>query len=546
MHKSEPMPKKIILYIFLVLLFFSCKNQNTESNKNVFRYNESKGISTLDPAFAKSQVLIWPTNQIYNGLLQMDNNLKIQACIAKKWEVLESGKIYQFTLRNDVRFHNNPIFKDGIGRKVTAKDFEYSLNRIIDPETASPGAWIFNNVAENGIEAINDSILQIRLKNPFPAFTGLLTMQYCSVVPKEAVDYYGVDFRNNPIGTGPFIFKLWKEGEKLILVKNPNYFEIDSAKNPLPYLDAIAISFTNDKQSEFLEFLKGKVDFISGLSPANKDELITKNGNLNPKYSGKIKMINQPYLNTEYLGFLLDSSEIKNSSSPVLNKKVRQAINYGFDRVKMMKYLRNNIGTPANYGFIPKGLPSFSETQVAYKYDPDETRNLLKEAGYPEGIGLQTITLTTTSDYLDLCEYIQQQLSQFGIKIEINVSTGATFRDMVANSKLEFFRGSWIADYPDAENYLTLFYSKNFSPGGPNYTHYFNPKFDLLYEQAMLETNDIRRYSLYQEMNQILSNDAVIVPLYYDEVIRFVNNNVMGLESNPMNLLILKNVKKTN
>jgi peptide/nickel transport system substrate-binding protein len=540
------MLKKLFLYTFLVLLFFSCKKQNTESNKNVFRYNESKGISSLDPAFAKSQVLIWPTNQLFNGLLQMDNKLKIQPCIAKKWEVLESSKVYQFTLRNDVYFHNHPIFKDSKGRKVTAKDFEYSLNRIIDSETASPGAWIFNNVAQDGIKALNDSILQISLKNPFPAFTGLLTMQYCSVVPKEAIDYYGVDFRNNPIGTGPFIFKLWKEGEKLVLLKNPNYFETDSANNPLPYLDAIAITFINDKQSEFLEFLKGNIDFISGLSPANKDELITKNGNLNPKYSGKIKMINQPYLNTEYLGFLLDPSEIKNSSSPVLNKKIREAINYGFDRVKMMKYLRNNIGEPANYGFIPKGLPSFSEKQIAYKYNPDKTRNLLKEAGYPEGKGLPTITLTTTSDYLDLCEYIQQQLSQFGINIDIDVSTGATFRDMVANSKLEFFRGSWIADYPDAENYLALFYSKNFSPGGPNYTHYSNPKFDLLYEQAMLETNNIKRYSLYQEMNQLLSDDAVVVPLYYDEVIRFVNNNVLGLESNPMNLLILKNVRKSN
>ena len=540
------MCKKLFLYSFLVLLFFSCKNQNTESSKNVFRYNESKGISTLDPAFAKSQVLIWPTNQLFNGLVQMDNKLKIQPCIAKSWEVIESGTVYRFTLRKDVYFHTHAIFKNEIGRKVTAYDFEYSLNRIIDPETASPGAWIFNNVSKDGIKAINDSILEITLKNPFPAFTGLLTMQYCSVVPKEAIDYYGVDFRNNPIGTGPFMFKLWVEGEKLVLVKNPNYFETDSANNTLPYLDAISISFINDKQSEFLEFLKGNIDFISGLSAANKDELITKNGNLNPKYTEKIKMINQPYLNTEYLGFLLDSSAIKNSSSPVLNKKIRMAINYGFDRVKMMKYLRHNIGEPANYGFIPKGLPSFTETQIAYKYDPDKTRNLLKEAGYPEGQGLQTITLTTTNDYLDLCEYIQQQLSQFGIKIDINVSTGATFRDMVANSKLEFFRGSWIADYPDAENYLALFYSKNFSPIGPNYTHYSNPKFDLLYELAMLETNDVKRYILYQKMNELLSNDAVVVPLYYDEVIRFVSNNVIGLESNPMNLLILKNVQKSN
>ena len=535
-------------YFFLVfpflLIFYSCKEDKIQSDKTVFRYNESKGIASLDPAFAKSQVLIWPANQLYNGLVQMDNNLNIIPCIAREWEILNSGKTYLFTLRNDVYFHDHQIFSNGKGRKVTAQDFEYSLNRIIDRKTVSPGAWIFHNVNENGIKALNDSILEIKLKNPFPAFLGLLSMQYCSVVPKEIVEYYGNDFRNNPVGTGPFQFKVWKESEKLILVKNPNYFEQDSLGNPLPYLDAVSITFINDKQSEFLEFLKGNLDFISGLNPANKDELLTKNGYLNPRYKDQFKMINQPYLNTEYLGFLLDTSKIKNKLSPVLNKKIRQAINYGFDRVKMMKYLRNSIGEPALQGFIPKGLPGFIDEFKGFEYNPDKTRKLLIEAGYPNGEGLAPITLTTTADYLDLCEYIQQQLSQFGIEIKIDVNTGATFRDMVANSKLEFFRGSWIADYPDAENYLALFYSKNHSPGGPNYTHYTNTSFDKLYEQAMLETNGILRILLYNEMNKIIVNDAVVVPLYYDEVIRFVKNNISGFESNPMNLLNLKYVKK--
>ena len=529
-----------------MLLFYSCKQDKTQSDKTVFRYNESKGIATLDPAFAKSQVLIRPANQLYNGLVQMDNNLNIVPSIAKEWEIINSGKTYLFTLRNDVYFHDHQIFSNGEGRKVTALDFEYSLNRIIDPKTASPGAWIFNNVDKNDIKALNDSILEIKLKNPFPAFLGLLSMQYCSVVPKEIVEYYGNDFRNNPVGTGPFQFKVWKESEKLILVKNPNYFEQDSLGNPLPYLDALSITFINDKQSEFLEFLKGNLDFISGLNPANKDELLTKNGYLNPKYKDQFKMINQSYLNTEYLGFLLDTSKIKNKLSPVLNKKVRQAINYGFDRIKMMKYLRNSIGEPALQGFIPKGLPGYIDEFQGFEYNPDKTRELLIEAGYPNGENLAPITLTTTADYLDLCEYIQQQLSQFGIEINIDVNTGATFRDMVANSKLEFFRGSWIADYPDAENYLALFYSKNHSPGGPNYTHYSNTDFDKFYEQAMLETNDISRILLYNEMNKIIVNDAVVVPLYYDEVIRFVKNNISGFESNPMNLLNLKYVKKEN
>ncbi|MDA3954990.1 MAG: ABC transporter substrate-binding protein [Bacteroidales bacterium] len=535
---------KIIFYFFIIVLFSSCYNETKISHKNVFRYNESKGIASLDPAYAKSQVLIWPANQLYNGLVQMDNDLNILPCIAKKWVVLNSGITYKFTLRDDVYFHNHILFENGLGRKVTAKDFEYSLNRITNPKTASPGAWIFNNVAENGIKALNDSVVMIQLKSPFPAFLGLLTMQYCSVLPFEIVEHFGTDFRNNPVGTGPFQFKIWKENEKLVLVKNPNYFEKDSLGNNLPYLDAVSITFINDKQSEFLEFLKGNIDFISGLNATNKDELITKNGKLNPKYSNQIKMINQPYLNTEYLGFLLDTTKAITKSSPVLNKKIRQAINYGFDRQKMMKYLRNSIGTPAINGFIPKGLPSFSEEFVGYTYDPDKTRKLLIEAGFPNGVGLPSIVLTTTSDYLDLCEYIQQELAQFGIDISIDVSTGAIFRDMVANSKINFFRGSWIADYPDAENYLTLFYSKNFSPSGPNYTHYFNSEYDKLYKQAMLAVNDSVRYDIYNKMNRLIIDDAVIVPLYYDEVIRFVNFDIYGFESNPMNLLNLKQVKK--
>jgi len=538
--------RRTIFLIILVFSVFSCNNSSSypDKNKKIFRYNESKGISTLDPAFAKSQVLIWPANQLYNGLAQIDNQLNVKPSIAKTWKISDDGKTYTFYLRSDVYFHDHELFSDGKGRKVIADDFVYSLNRIINPRIASPGAWIFNNLSENGIASLNDTTLEIRLKSPFPAFIGLLTMQYCSVVPKEVVEYYGNDFRNHPIGTGPFQFKLWKENEKLVLVKNPNYFEKDSADNPLPYLDAISIRFISDKQSEFLEFLKGNIDFISGVSAANKDELITKSGNLNPSYADKITMIHQPYLNTEYLGFMIDSSKYSDKNHPVLNKKVRQAINFGFDRSKMMKYLRNNIGTPAINGFIPLGLPSFSDSVFYYNYSPDKVRNLLNEAGFPNGSGLTSITLTTTSDYLDLCEYIQQQLSEFGIVIKINVITGATFREMVANSKVEFFRGSWIADYPDAENYMALFYGKNFSPVGPNYTHYSNPCFDLLYKSSFNVTDDSERYEIYRQMDKLIMEDAVVVPLFYDQVILFVNKDIRGLESNPMNLLNLKYVKK--
>ena len=274
--KSEYMIRLSILLVVSFLITASCQGPTDQNQgKTVFRYNESKGIATLDPAYAKSQTLIWPVHQLFNGLVQMDSDLNVQPCIAKSWDISEDGLSYTFHLRDDVYFHDHPVFTGGEGRRVTAGDFVYSLERIYDPQTASPGAWIFNQLDQSkGPEAINDSTLRIHLKRRFPAFLGLLTMKYCSVVPREIVEHYGDEFGRHPVGTGPFQFKMWREGEKLIFVDHPAYFEKDARGNRLPYLDAVAITFISDKQSEFLEFIKGNLDFLSGLSPANKDELL--------------------------------------------------------------------------------------------------------------------------------------------------------------------------------------------------------------------------------------------------------------------------------
>lgn len=520
---------------FILFLFqIACNNKYDNSNLSIFKYNESASISTLDPAFSKDQAINWATSQIFNSLVKMDVNLNVQTSIAKSWKISEDGKIYTFHLRNDVVFHDHELFENGKGRMVIASDFEYSFNRLISKDLAAPGNWVFSNVET--FKSLNDSTFQIQLTNPFPPFLGLLSMQYCSVLPKEIVE--NTDFRSHPIGTGPFKFQYWKEGVKLVLRKNQNYFETDNGKQ-LPYLDAVSITFVKDKQSAFLRFIQGELDFISGLDPSYKDEILTQDGVLQAKYSDKINLQSLPYLNTEYLGFLMEGeSEISK------NVKVRQAINFGFDRKKMLKYLRNNIGTPANHGFVPKGLPSFSENVIGYDYNPEKAKKLLMEAGFPNGEGLETIILSTTSSYLDLCEFIQSQLNEIGISVEVQVNPPSTHRQMVATSKLDFFRGSWIADYPDAENYLALSYSKNFCPNGPNYTHFYNEEFDKLYEESVKTTSNTDRYILYNKMDQMIMDNAAIVPLYYDRVLRFSSKNIINFKSNSQNLLDLSRVRK--
>ncbi len=529
-----------LVSIFLLLSIIACETKEHQfSDHQVFRYNEHSNISSLDPAFAKDQPNIWGVNQLFNGLVQLDDSLHVQPDIAKEWSISEDGKTYHFTLRNDVNFHKHALFGKDSTRKLIAKDFQYSFNRLLDKNVASPGKWVLKYV-EN-FQAKNDTTFVINLKQPFPPFLGLLSMKYCSVVPKEAVDYFGNTFRENPIGTGPFHFKLWVENVKLVLRKNKEYYEKDENGNSLPYLEAVAVTFLPDKQSEFLQFIQGNIDFMKGLDASYKDEVLSTTGALKEKYQDKINIKVGSYLNTEYLGLYLDVEE----KYPTKSKLIRKAINYGFDREKMMKFLRNGIGTPAVNGFIPKGLPSFNH-QKGYEFNPQRAKELINQYIKETSVIEPEITITTNGNYLDLCEFIQKEIQKLGLKVNVDVTLPSTLRQGKANGKLPIFRASWIADYPDAQNYLSLFYSENFTPNGPNYTHFKNDYFDTLYEQAIKEVNDHKRYQLYQKMDSLIIDEAPIVPLYYDEVIRFKQKNVKGLGMNPVDMLVLKRVRKEN
>jgi oligopeptide transport system substrate-binding protein len=528
----------------VVLLLGGCGPAASDQKKKVFTYNESDGIATLDPAFAKNRSIMWAIHQLYGTLVETDADLHFVPGLAKSWEVSNDRRTWTFHLRTDVFFHDDPAFPDGKGRRLTAADIVYSFNRLLDPLTASSGAWIFHDkIDTNGsaFSAPDDSTFQLRLLRPFNPILGLLSMEYCSAVPHEAVDKYGKDFRAHPCGTGPFRFKSWEEGQALILLKNDHYYEHDSTGRTLPYLDALKITFNDEKATEFLQFRQGELDFINEIDPSFKDEVLSKRGELKKEWQDKIVLSVHPQLNTEYLGILVDSSNALVRQSPLRVKAIRQAINYGFDRRKMMLYLRNSLGLPAESGFVPAGLPSFDSTKVhGYHYDPEKARALLKSAGYPDGSGLPPVKLLTIPIYADFATFIARQLQDIGLRIDVEVVQKSLLLEETAQSKALFFRGSWIADYPDAENYLSVFYSRN--PAPPNYTRYDDPGFDRLYEQALQENNDTARYRLYREMDQRVIDAAPVVPLWYDEVVHLINPRVRGLEANALNLLELRRV----
>ena len=549
--------------VALVFLTAGCgQRQCDEENLAIFKYNESAGILTLDPIYAKDLPHIWACNQLFNSLVAFDDQMNLVPMVAKSWDVSEDGLVYTFHLRNDVQFHEDECFKESglrlaqapsrdesvkavepvetpTSRFITAEDFVYSFNRVVDKRLNSPGMWIFSSVKHEGDQyaftALNDTTFQIELSKPFPPFLGILSMTYASVVPHEAIEYYGDNFRSHPVGTGPFKFQYWKENVKLVFRKNPNYFERDEAGARLPYIDAVSISFLIDKQVAFLEFIKGKFDFMSGIDARYKDELLAYDGQLRQKYEDKINLITEPYLNTEYFSFFIDPND---SLGPDRSRALRQAVSLCIDREKMLRYLRNGIGEPGTGGMIPVGLPGHSNT-IGYGYDLKRAQRLVAE-NHLEGYLLQ---LSTVADYADIGKFVQSQVEQIGLQCKMEVMPPATMRSMRSNGSLPFFRSSWVADYPDAENYLSLFTTSNFSPAGPNYTHYSNPKFDKLYEKALLCNDLLERARYYTEMDSLMMQDAPVVVLFYDEVLRFVNKRVTNMGSNPTNLLDLRRVR---
>ncbi|MDA8571176.1 ABC transporter substrate-binding protein [Schleiferiaceae bacterium] len=498
-------------FIAVLSLLSACERMD-HSDKMVFRYNEPSGIPTLDPAFARDKSTIWAVGQLYDGLFYLDENNEVQPALATGY-VME-GSTYTFSLRK-AYFHS--------GRRIKAQDVRYSLQRLLDPKVASPGAWVLERVSN--IDVLNDSTVAITLDKPFAAFPSMLTMPYCSVVDsiiaaKELLATTGG-------GSGPFKFHQWHFGEKMVFHKNENYWQKDDSGNSLPYLDGLSISFLPDQQSAFLEYLTGTFDLLPNIDPSFKDDLLTQTGELRNRYRENHVLNRTPFLNTE---FLLFNSEYE------LPYELRWALNAAINRTQMMELLRSGIGREATGGIIPFGLPGHQQ-DIGISFSPDSAKKVL--AAFDE---LPELTLTTSANYRDICEFVQGNLGDLGWSISVDIVPSATLRSAKSSGSLAFFRASWIADYPDAENYLLLFYSKMCAPKGPNYSRYSVAAYDSLYESLLNEQSASVRTALAQEADALLMKNAACVPLYYDEVIRVHSKNLKGLKTNALNALLLKEV----
>ncbi len=482
---------------------------------------------------------MWPVHQVFNTLVETDDSLHLIPSLAKDWVVMDKGLTYRFFLRNDVKFHDDKCFPNGKGRRMLAADVVFSLSRIIDPKTASPGAWIFNHQVDSirPFTAVNDTTIDIHLSAPNSTILGVLSMPYCSVIPKEAVTLYGDQFGHHPIGTGPFAFSVWYENEALLLKKNPHYFEQDKFGKSLPYLDGIKISFIESKASEFMEFRQGHLDFVNDIDPAFKDQVLTHSGKLKKNWEDLLTLQMSPYLNVEYLGI----KSLADDNNPLKEIKIRKAIEHAIDKKKLLFYLRNSVGTVAENGFVHPAL--LYEKTKGYVYDTSMAKLLLRQSGYPERFSKPEIRLVTVPTFTLIGNYIVSELNKVGIQAKLETMQKSALLEQMSGGQVSFFRGSWIADYPDASNYLSVFYGKN--PAPPNYTRYQNTNYDTLFERVKIEQDEMKRQVIFHQLDSMVMADAQVVPLWYDRVLHLLQKNVRNLRDNPTNMLELRSVYKS-
>jgi ABC-type transport system substrate-binding protein len=520
---------------FAFFLLFSCSLPDKNTRK-IFRYNDASGITTLDPAFASNMSNIWAIQQLFNGLVELDSTAELRPCIAKRWEISEDRKVFTFILHPDVYFHQNPCFTSR--RKVLASDIVYSFNRLLK---VGNGRWITQYIdtiqssEQLKIIALNDTVVQFTLRSPFQQFIQLLSTPYASVVPHEAIAFYKEDFGRHPVGTGPFVFKAWHENEKLILNKNPDYFQFYNGVR-LPYIDGVSITFLKDPQSSLLQFIQGNLDMLSGSEIAFQQELLTSTGELKEKYSSSCKLIRSSFLNTEYIGFKIDDA-----SSPFSNKYLRMALHQSIEKSKITKYIRRGIGLPADELVIPYVLRS--DKLPIPQLSVLTVEEYLKLAGYNSADEVPEIVIAIDPMYTEIYTQIANQWKKKGFKVKLNILDRPTLKSSVSKGTVSCYRASWIADYADMENYYLLFLSSNFSPGGPNYSHYKNDQYDLFYNQLLTLNDKEQKYSVEKKMNELLVNELPVIPVYYDEAIRFMQRKITGISLNPMNSLDLRRVK---
>lgn len=572
---------KVVAFSLLVIaaLFAGCTNPGkpegtfspAEGGKQyggIYRVNENGELSLLDPVRINDVTSGHAASNIYDKLITFDADLNLQPQIANSWDVSEDGRTFTYHLRSDVYFHNNACFPDGKGRLMTASDVKYSFSRVVDFRTGTKNASYFIGKVEGaseyfeatrasfedksdpavpevtGFRAVDDTTFVVQLVEAFAPFENYVALTSMGIHPREAVEMYGEDFMQNPVGTGPFVFVKWTPDRSLNLKRNDRYWKYDEFGNQLPFLEGVRVSFIKDDKLQLLEFAAGKLEESYRIPNEFFGDIVDENRNPKGKYA-EFALLEVPALSTQYYGFL-QTDEVFD------DRRVRQAFNKAVDRRRIIAYvLRGQAAGPAEHGLVPSSMPGYDhDSVVGYTFDPDGARQLLTEAGYPNGEGFPEVTLQLNSGggrNVQIAEAVQGMLMEtLGITVNMLQVEFAQHLEKIDGGQAPFFRLGWVADYPDPETFLQLYYGKLVPKNGGispiNSCRFTNAVYDSLYEKAIVTNDRSARMQLYREAEQVAINEAPMLLLIHDDDYRFLQTYVRDYQNNAMDRLLLHGV----
>ncbi|MCG8575687.1 MAG: ABC transporter substrate-binding protein [Flavobacteriales bacterium] len=525
------------------------KVEGGKYNGGVLKLNSIEDYTSLFPVSINDVYSTHIASLGYEGLFKLNQKtLEAEPCLAESFDIDKSKTTYTFHLRKGVMFHDDECFSDGKGREVTADDFKYCFEYLCSDHEANKwptllverlvgGHEYYNKEAQSvkGIKVVDKHTLELTLVDPYSDFPSALSVLAAVVYPKEAIEKYGYDgMADHIVGTGPFIVKEMKNGQSARFAKNSVYWATDEFGNKLPFLSEVTFSFIKDKREEMTAFQNGDLDLLWGIPV---EEIPNIMGTLEEAKEGKnrefdVQSINS--LNVQYYGFL-QTSEVFS------NKKVRQAFNYAIDRDSLVDYVLEGEGSVAYNGFVPPMAGYPTEEVKGFEYDLKKAQKLMAEAGYPGGKGFPEVTLNYNPSggiNKKIGDALTSMLNEnLGINISMTTMPMNELHPKAERAELDFWRFGWIADYPSPDNFLYMFRGKNIIEGKEtsiNYFRYNNPEFDEVYDQAMKEIDEEKRMKLYAQCDQMLIDDAVIMPLFFNTGIRLINPELKNFDINQM------------
>ncbi|MCK4563792.1 MAG: hypothetical protein KAU94_03850 [Verrucomicrobia bacterium] len=566
-----PMGWPVVLLAGLFLLGCSEESQRSEFDADeIVSYSRSYRIKALDPALSGDVSSSKAISRIYEGLVEYDylaRPYKVVPLLTESMpEVSADGLVYTFKIRKGIHFHDDSCFSGGTGRELVAEDFIYSFKRIADVKNISSGFWIFDGrvlginafheasksteptdygMEIEGLKALDRHTLQIRLTEPYPQLLNVLTMHYAFAVAHEAVEHYGPHFVSNPVGTGPYELVHWRRNSRIEFVRSPKWAEtgrsetypsngtpeqieaglLKDAGEQIPFVDRVVQFVVDDGSTAWMMFLSGQFSF-SEISPDNWDAVMTVDEGLNEGLEKRgISIVSAPTLELRYIGFNWEDAVLGTSTDPEVDRrhrKLRQALSCAYNFDQMNQFMNGRL-YPAN-GPVPEPLGGSLKERAPYRFDLEKAMRLLAEAGYPEGIDPKTgrrLKLTMEVGGADpttrqMMELLTAMFDRINVVLNVQYNTSPAFHEKLNRKRAQMFYLGWVADYPDAENFFQLFYSKNVTPG-PNHANYRNTEIDRIYEQIQTMLDSPERTALYEKMAHIVVEDAPWIFCYQSQ-----------------------------